>query len=72
MVDKIDAEMPLEPIESNYRGEVALRYRYRDGVGEIGIIASVTKPFCGDCSRMRLSKNCMACIKNPKSTLVTR
>ena len=51
----IDAEMPLEPIESSYRGEVALRYRYRDGGGEIGIIASVTKPFCGDCTRLRLS-----------------
>ncbi len=51
----IDAEMPLEPIEPNYRGEVALRYRYRDGEGEIGIIASVTKPFCGDCTRARLS-----------------
>ena len=52
---RIDAEMPLEPIESNYRGEVALRYRYRDGGGEMGIIASVTKPFCGDCTRLRLS-----------------
>ena len=55
IVAMIDAEMPLEPIESSYRGEVALRYRYRDGGGEIGIIASVTKPFCGDCTRLRLS-----------------
>ena len=55
IVARIDAEMPLEPIESSYRGEVALRYRYRDGSGEIGIIASVTKPFCGDCTRLRLS-----------------
>ena len=55
MVSMIDAEMPLEPIEGDYRGEVALRYRYRDGGGEIGIIASVTKPFCGDCTRLRLS-----------------
>jgi cyclic pyranopterin phosphate synthase len=55
IVARIDAEMPLEPIESNYKGEVALRYRYRDGGGEIGLIASVTKPFCGDCTRMRLS-----------------
>ena len=55
IVAMIDAEMPLEPIESNYRGEVALRYRYRDGGGEIGLIASVTKPFCGDCTRLRLS-----------------
>ena len=51
----IDAEMPIEPADANYRGEVALRYRYRDGGGEVGIIASVTKPFCGDCTRMRLS-----------------
>ena len=55
IVSMIDAEMPLEPIESRYRGEVALRYRYRDGGGEIGVIASVTKPFCGDCTRLRLS-----------------
>ena len=55
IVEKINAEMPLEPIEANYTGEVALRYRYRDGGGEIGIIASVTKPFCGDCTRARLS-----------------
>lgn len=51
----IDAEMPLEPLESNYRGEVARRYRYRDGGGEIGLITSVTQPFCGACNRMRLS-----------------
>ena len=55
IIAKIDAEMPLEPIESNYHGEVALRYRYQDGSGEIGVIASVTKPFCGDCTRLRLS-----------------
>ena len=55
IVAVIDAEMPLEPIEGSYRGEVALRYRYRDGGGEIGLIASVTKPFCGDCTRLRLS-----------------
>ena len=55
IVAMIDAEMPLEPIESSYRGEVALRYRYRDGGGEIGVIASVTRPFCGDCTRLRLS-----------------
>ena len=55
IVARIDAEMPLEPVESNYRGEVALRYRYRDGGGEVGVIASVTKPFCGDCTRLRLS-----------------
>ena len=51
----IDSEMPLKPVEANYLGEVALRYQYADGEGEIGIIASVTKPFCGDCTRARLS-----------------
>jgi GTP 3',8-cyclase len=51
----ISAEMPLEPAHANYRGEVAQRYRYADGTGEIGIISSVTQPFCGDCTRARLS-----------------
>tara|TARA_Y100000588_G_scaffold205228_1_gene219026 strand:- start:7203 stop:8210 length:1008 start_codon:yes stop_codon:yes gene_type:complete len=51
----INSELPIEPVESNYPGEVALRYRYSDGSGEIGIIASVTKPFCGNCTRLRLS-----------------
>ena len=55
IISRIDAEMPLEPTESNYQGEVATRYRYKDGSGEIGLIASVTKPFCGDCTRVRLS-----------------
>ena len=55
IVRRIDAEMPLEPVDANYRGEVAQRYRYRDGQGEIGVIASVTQPFCGDCTRARLS-----------------
>jgi cyclic pyranopterin phosphate synthase len=55
IIKRIDAELPLEPKESNYRGEVANRYRYRDGTGEIGVIASVTMPFCGDCTRARLS-----------------
>ena len=57
IVERISAELPLEavPTESNYAGEVALRYRYADGQGEIGVIASVSKPFCGDCTRMRLS-----------------
>jgi cyclic pyranopterin phosphate synthase len=52
---RLDAELPLEPAEANYFGEVARRYRYRDGGGEIGVIASVTRPFCGACTRMRLS-----------------
>jgi cyclic pyranopterin phosphate synthase len=51
----IDDELPLEPLEASYRGEVAGRYRYRDGGGELGVIASVTRPFCGDCTRARLS-----------------
>ena len=55
IVERIDAELPLEPVEPNYRGEVANRYRYRDGSGEIGVIASVSQPFCGDCTRARLS-----------------
>ena len=55
IVARIDAELPLEPAEPNYRGEVAERWRYRDGGGEIGVIASVTQPFCGDCTRARIS-----------------
>ena len=55
IVERIDAELPLDPLEPSYRGEVAARYRYRDGTGEIGVIASVTQPFCGDCTRARLS-----------------
>ena len=50
-----NTEFPLEPIEPNYKGEVASRYRYVDGSGEIGVISSVSKPFCGDCTRARLS-----------------
>lgn len=55
IVAKLDAVLPLEQIKANYHGEVARRYRYRDGSGEIGFITSVTKPFCGACNRMRLS-----------------
>ncbi|MGZ8563190.1 MAG: GTP 3',8-cyclase MoaA [Candidatus Limnocylindria bacterium] len=55
IVSRIDARWPLEPIDRDYRGEVARRYRYRDGAGEIGLISSVTEPFCGDCTRARLS-----------------
>jgi len=55
MLERIDAELPLEPLEPTYPGEVARRYRYRDGGGEIGLIGSVTRPFCGDCTRGRLS-----------------
>jgi cyclic pyranopterin phosphate synthase len=55
IVERIGAEFPIEPVDSNYRGEVANRYRYRDGSGEIGIIASVSAPFCGGCTRGRLT-----------------
>jgi cyclic pyranopterin phosphate synthase len=55
IVDMISAEMPLEPADPNYRGEVAERWRYRDGKGEIGVIASVTQAFCRDCTRARIS-----------------
>jgi cyclic pyranopterin phosphate synthase len=55
IISIINAEMPIEPVEPNYPGEVARRYRYKDGGGEIGVIASVTQPFCGGCTRLRLS-----------------
>jgi cyclic pyranopterin phosphate synthase len=55
IVRTIDAELPLLPAQANYRGEVAERWRYADGSGEIGVIASVTQPFCADCTRARLS-----------------
>jgi cyclic pyranopterin phosphate synthase len=53
--ERINAELPLAPLDPNYRGEVAERYRYADASGEVGIIASVSQPFCGDCTRARLS-----------------
>ena len=55
IIGLIDAEMPLEPADPNYNGEVAERWRYRDGFAEIGVIASVTHAFCRDCTRIRLS-----------------
>ncbi|MBP1631958.1 MAG: molybdenum cofactor biosynthesis protein MoeA, partial [Acidobacteria bacterium] len=55
VVAAIGAEMPLEPIPPNYPGEVARRFRYRDGSGEIGVVGSVTLPFCGGCHRARVS-----------------
>jgi cyclic pyranopterin phosphate synthase len=55
IVKMISAEMPLEPVDPNYRGEVAERWRYKDGKGEIGVIASVTQAFCSTCNRARLS-----------------
>ena len=59
VVEIVGREMALEPAEANYRGEVANRYRYADGEGEIGLIASVTQPFCQDCTRIRLSADGM-------------
>jgi len=53
----IDSEFPLKPAQANYRGEVASRYLLKDGSGEVGIIASVSAPFCGDCTRARLSSD---------------
>jgi cyclic pyranopterin phosphate synthase len=55
IVRRIGERFPLEPVEPTYRGEVARRWRYRDGQGEIGLIASVTQAFCRDCTRARLS-----------------
>ncbi len=55
IVRLVNEAFPVEPADPNYRGEVAQRYRYKDGAGEIGVIASVTQPFCGDCTRARVS-----------------
>ena len=55
IVERIGAAFPLEPVDPNYAGEVAKRWRYADGQGEIGVIASVSQPFCGGCTRARLT-----------------
>jgi len=55
LVERIGQRWPLHPVEENYRGEVAERYAFDDGVGEVGFISSITNPFCGDCTRARLS-----------------
>ena len=55
IVRTIDSVFPIEPVDRSYRGEVAQRWRYRDGSGELGLITSVTQPFCGDCTRARIS-----------------
>ncbi|HWH32478.1 MAG TPA: hypothetical protein VNU01_07385, partial [Egibacteraceae bacterium] len=55
LLARLAARWPLEPVAPAYPGEVATRWRYADGAGEIGLIASVTQPFCGDCTRARLS-----------------
>jgi len=55
VIERVSDVFPLEAADANYKGEVASRYRYLDGEGEVGVISSVTEPFCGDCSRARLS-----------------
>ncbi len=55
IVDRIQTVYPIEPLSPNYQGEVAKRWRYTDGGGEIGIISSISQPFCGSCARARLS-----------------
>ena len=55
IVRRVSSRWPLEPVEPRYPGEVATRYRYRDGAGEIGLVASISRPFCGDCTRARLT-----------------
>ena len=55
IIETVDSEFPIEPVDPHYRGEVANRWRYKDGQGEIGVIASVTEAFCQDCTRLRLS-----------------
>ena len=62
IISLLNSEFNLEPLKPNYSSEVARRFRYKDGSGEIGVISSVTAPFCGDCTRMRLS---------PEGTLYT-
>jgi GTP 3',8-cyclase len=55
LVARVGARWPMHPVSENYRGEVAQRWRFNDGVGEVGFISSVSQPFCGTCSRARLS-----------------
>jgi len=55
IIRRIDAELPLKPVEADYVGEVAQRWCYRDGAGEVGVVASVTQAFCSTCTRARLS-----------------
>jgi GTP 3',8-cyclase len=57
LLERIGARWPLEPLKPGYRGEVAARYAFADGRGEVGFISSVSQPFCGDCSRARLSSD---------------
>jgi cyclic pyranopterin phosphate synthase len=55
LVERISARWPLHPVQENYHGEVAERYAFDDGAGEVGFISSITNPFCGSCTRARLS-----------------
>ncbi len=57
LVQRIDQQWPMVPVERNYHGEVASRYRFKDGQGEVGFISSVSEPFCGSCTRVRLSSD---------------
>lgn len=70
VIRRIDEVFPLEAVPPNYPGEVARRFRYRDGAGEIGVIASVTQPFCGGCTRVRISAEGMlyTCLFASKGT----
>ncbi len=77
ILERIDARWPLEPVDADYRGEVAQRYRYRDGAGEVGVISSVSQPFCGDCTRARLSADgriytCLVASSGPDVRAVLR
>jgi len=57
LLARIGERWPLQPLEPSYRGEVARRYAFADGAGEVGFISSVSQPFCGDCTRARLSSD---------------
>lgn len=57
LVERINARWPMQPVERNYHGEVASRYKFDDGHGELGFISSVSEPFCGSCTRARLSSD---------------
>ena len=74
IVKIINSKMPIEPINPTYFGEVASRYQYKDGSGEIGIISSVTQPFCGNCTRLRLSPegNLFTCLFSNTGTDVKK
>ena len=74
IVEIINSKMPIEPTNPTYFGEVASKYKYKDGSGEIGIIASVTQPFCGNCTRLRLSPegNLYTCLFSDVGTNVSK